>query len=408
MSSESRDQVLDYPLLDYPLRAPSALEPPEEWDRLRKGCPVAHIRLPSGDKAVLLTRYSDVRQVLSDPRFSRNLAQEGAARLTTNEGGSAFESPEAAALAGGESHQRWRRLISRAFTVKRIAALQSKIEAMAHQLVDEMVKKGPPTDLVSDFAFPLPVWVIGDLLGIAVDDRDKLAHWSNAMLTLTQFTQEEVNKAQMEFAHYLMGHIEAKRAQPGDDLLSELVTATQEDRLTERELIMTGQGLLVAGHETTSNMIAKMMSMLLADRRRWEQLLADPSLVRTAVEEVLRFDANAGFGLPRFITEDTEASGRPLPRGTTVVCSMAAANRDETFFEGADEMNLARSPNAHITFGAGAHSCVGQALARTELQTTLQVLLGRLPTLDLAVKPEELPRREGLLVGGIERVLVRW
>ncbi|WP_348652756.1 cytochrome P450 [Polyangium sp. 6x1] len=404
MSSESNDQVLDYPL-----RAPSALEPPAEWDQLRKGCPVAHVRLPSGDKAVLLTRYNDVRAVLSDPRFSRNLAQEGAARITTNEGGSVFENPDAASLSGGESHQRWRRLINRAFTVKRIQALQTKIEAMANQLVDEMVKKGPPADLVSDFAFPLPVWVIADLLGIAVDDRDKLAYWSNAMLTMTQFTQEEVNKAQMEFAHFLMGHIAAKRAQPGDDLLSELITATdKDDVLTERELMMTAQGILVAGHETTSNMIGKMMSMLLSDRSRWERLLANPSLIRTAVEESLRFDANMGFGLPRFISEDTEVAGQSLPRGTTVICSMSSANRDESFFEGASEMKLDRSPNAHITFGAGAHSCLGQALARTELQTTLQVLVKRLPTLDLAVKPEELPRREGLLVGGIEKVLVRW
>lgn len=139
MSTESSDKVLDYPL-----RAPTALEPPAEWEQLREQCPMAKVRLPSGDNAVLLTRYSDVRQVLSDPRFSRNLAQEGAARLTSNEGGSVFERKEANSMAGGESHQRWRRLIMKAFTVKRIAALQTKIEAMAHQLVDEMVKKAHP------------------------------------------------------------------------------------------------------------------------------------------------------------------------------------------------------------------------------------------------------------------------
>lgn len=405
MSTDISEQVLDYPL-----RAPTAVEPPEEWAKLRKGCPVAHIRLPSGDNAVLVTRYDDVRQVLSDPRFTRSLAQEGAARITANEGGSAFESPDAAALSGGETHEKWRRFISKWFTVKRISAMQQSIEAMAHQLIDKMVAKGAPADLMSDFAFPLPVWVIAEILGISVDDRDKLAYWSNTMLTMTQFTQEEVDKAQMEFVHYLMGHIAKKRAALGDDLLSELIKAADqgEQVIDEKLLLMTAQGILVAGHETTSNMIGKMMAMLLSDRKRWEQLVAEPSLVRTAVEEVLRFDANAGFGLPRFVTEDIEISGTKVPARTTVVCNMAAANRDEKAFERADEMVLNRSPNPHLTFGAGAHSCLGQALARTELQTTLRVLLERLPTLDLAVKPEALPRREGLLVGGIEKVLVRW
>ena len=404
MSTDNSEQVLDYPL-----RAPAAVEPPEAWAKLRQGCPVAHVRLPSGDRAVLVTRYDDVRQVLSDPRFTRNLNQEGAARITANEGGSAFESEAAAEISGGEQHERWRRFISCWFTVKRISSMQQSIEAMAHQLIDEMVAKGPPADLVSELAFPLPVWVIAEILGISVGERDRLAHWSNAMLTMTQFTQEEVDRAQEEFVHYLMGHIAAKRAQPGDDLLSDLIRAAdQGEQLNERVLLMTAQGILVAGHETTSNMIGKMVAMLLSDRRRWEQLLAEPSLVRTAVEESLRFDANAGFGLPRFITEEVELSGAKVPSRTTVICSMAAANRDERAFERAEEMVLSRSPNPHLAFGAGGHSCVGQALARTELQTVLSVLLRRLPSLELAVAPEGLPRREGLLVGGLEKVLVRW
>lgn len=311
MSHQTSDRTLNYPF-----RLTSPLDPPLEWERLRKEQPVASVRLPSGDMAVLLTRYEDVHLILSDPRFSRDLSQEGAARLASNDGGSALENPDAATLLGGESHKRWRRLMMGAFTVKRLSAMQPKIEEMANQLVDAMVEKGTPGDLVSAFAFPLPVWVIGELLGISVGDRDKLAYWSNTMLSLTQYTQAEIDAAQAEFAQYFMGHIAAKRARPGDNLLSELIAARdQKDQLTERELMMTGQGLLVAGHETTSNMIAKMMSMLLADRRRWERLLADPSLARLAVEEALRFDANAGIDLPRFITEDVELpSGVKLSR----------------------------------------------------------------------------------------------
>ncbi len=151
-----------------------------------------------------------------------------------------------------------------------------------------------------------------------------------------------------------------------------------------------------------------MVGMLLADRRRWERLLEDRSLIRTAVEESLRFDANPGFGMPRFVSEDIELSGTRIPSGTTVVCSMASANRDEDAFDDADEMDLARTPNAHLAFGSGAHSCLGQALARTELQTVLDVLLRRLPTLELAVSPAELERVEGLAVGGLRTVPVRW
>ncbi|NJK32575.1 MAG: cytochrome P450 [Deltaproteobacteria bacterium] len=400
MSTDTTEQ-----LPEYPFRSPGPLDPPEEWAKLREGCPIAHVRLPSGDKAVLLTRYGDVRQVLS--RFDRDLAHEGAARISTNEGGGIFEDEKAASL--NQDHMRWRRVLAKSFTVKRISSMQSRIEAMAEQLLDDMIRQGPPADLLASLGFPLPVWVICELLGVPDVDRNKLAYWSNAMLSLTQYTQQEIDAAQAEFNEYFAAHIARRRADPGEDLLSELITAVDEGQtLTELELMTIGQGVLVAGHETTSNMIAKMMAMLLSDRSLWEQLVADRSLVRGAVEEVLRFDANAGFGLPRFITEDIEIAGQTLAKGTTVICSMAAANRDAQTFERADTMDLRRAPNAHLTFGAGPHSCVGQALARTELQTVLHVLLRRLPTLELAIASSDLPRREGLLIGGLERVPVRW
>jgi cytochrome P450 len=178
--------------------------------------------------------------------------------------------------------------------------------------------------------------------------------------------------------------------------------------MSDVTLIATGIGLLIAGHETTANMITKMVAMLLSDRSRWESLLADPSLVRTAVEESLRMDANAGVGMARYLTEDVEIDGVVLPSGTTAMCSMAAANRDEDAFERASEMDLGRSPNQHLAFGAGAHACLGQPLARTELQVVLEVLLRRLPSLDLAVPVQDLRRVEGLVVGGLVELPVRW
>ncbi|WAP59797.1 cytochrome P450 [Streptomyces sp. S465] len=397
--------------LSYPIPSDTALGPPAEWARLRQRCPVAKVALPSGDEATLLTRYQDVRQVLSDPRFTRLLNADDAARLTDSDSGGVFNSSMARSLPqGGEGHQRWRRMVARWFTAKRMNALRPGIEAMAERLVDGMLDHGHPADLKAHLAFPLPVWVICDLLGVPDTDRDRFAHWSDTLLNLTRYQQAEVDAAQAEFVDYMAAHVAAKRTAPGDDLLSELITATDPGghRMSDPELVATGQALLVAGHETTANMIGKMLAMLLADRRHWERLLADRSLVRTAVEEALRFDANPGFGMPRYIGEDTEVADTVLPRGTTVVCSMAAANRDETAFDDADELTLDRSPNPHLAFGAGAHSCLGQALARTELQAVLDVLLRRLPTLELAVPAGELRRLEGLAVGGLRELPVRW
>ncbi|GAB3980300.1 cytochrome P450 [Actinoallomurus acanthiterrae] len=402
---------VDEQRLDYPLPRPAALEPPAEWATLRRRCPVARVAMPSGDEMSLVTRYADVKQVLSDPRFGRRLNAPDAARISDTGSGGVFNNEMANVLPqSGEEHLRWRRLVGKWFTARRMGALRPRIEAMAGGLIDAMVKNGPPADLKSGLAFPLPVWVICDLLGVPDSDRDRFARWSDCMLNLTRYTDEQVETAQAEFNAYMAGHIADRRGEPGDDLLSELIVATDAEGrgLSEAELVATGQGLLVAGHETTANMIAKMVAMLLADRRRWEGLLADRSLIRTAVEEVLRFDTNLGLGMVRYIDQDVEVGDTPVPRGTTVLCDMSAANRDETAFDRADEMDLTRSPNPHLTFGAGAHSCLGQSLARTELQTVLGVLLDRLPSLELAVPAENLERVEGLVVGGLRSLPVRW
>nr|AGE14558.1 cytochrome P450 hydroxylase sb24 [Nonomuraea dietziae] len=311
---------------------------------------------------------------------------------------------------GADTHRQWRQLIGKAFTAKRVSAMQPGIEAMAEHLVDEMIKQGSPADLAGALGFPLPVWVICDLLGVPDSDRDRFSYWSDTMLSLTRFTQVEIDAAQAEFDDYLRAHVAAKRATPGDDLISELISlvGALDGRMTEEIMMLTAKGLLVAGHETTSNMIGKMVAMLLADRGRWEQLLADRSLIRLAVEESLRYDANPGFGIPRYISEEIQVDDITVPAGTTVVCNLAAANRDERQFDHAADMDLTRSPNPHLAFGAGPYACLGQALARTELQTVLKVLLDRLPTLELAVPVADLARREGLIVGGLRQVPVRW
>ncbi|MCA1185979.1 MULTISPECIES: cytochrome P450 [unclassified Saccharopolyspora] len=385
--------------LPFPFPLPTALEPPPEWRRLQQECPVARVRTVIGEDALLLTRYEDVRAILADPRFTRRPLDD------------AEDSSFPNTIAQGEGHLRWRRLLSRSFTVKRMRALQPRIAGIAHELIDEMLRQGAPADLRTALGFPLPVYVICELLGVPAADRAKFAHWSDHMLNLTRYTEDEVRASGQELWNYLAEHVRAKRAEPGDDLLSELTAISDADdgRLTETELIATGQALLIAGHETTANMIGKMAAMLLSRRERWESLLADPALVDPAVEEVLRFDANLGStGMHRHITEPVEIGGTTIEAGSTVLALMQAANRDEDAFTDAAEMDLARTPNPHLTFGAGPHSCLGQSLARVELRTVLGALLERVPGLELAVPADDLRRREGLLVGGLEEVPVRW
>ncbi|KPI05905.1 cytochrome P450, partial [Actinobacteria bacterium OK074] len=394
---------------------PNPLDPPPVWEELRSRCPVATVELPSGDKGTYLTRYADVRALLSDPRFSRPTAEDDSPRLApggagraATDGGYQKQLPQK-----GEPHQKWRRQVGRYFTAKRMSALRPGMTAMTESLVDDLVAGGRPGDLKATIGFPLPVYVICTLLGAPVEERDRFSHWSDAFLNVTRYSADETRAAHAEFTDYMTALVAAKRARPGDDLLSMLITEGEGwdgAGLPDEDLVSTGMGLLVAGHETTANMIGKMVGMLLVDRTRWERLLADRSLIRTAVEESLRFDALlSGFGMRRYLTEDVELEeGTLLPGGTTVFCAMAAANRDERAFTDAAEMDLTRTPNPHIAFGAGPHSCLGQALARTELQVVLEVLLRRLPTLELAVPNEELKRVEGLLVGGLREVPVRW
>ncbi|GAA1892730.1 cytochrome P450 [Streptantibioticus ferralitis] len=405
--SNQADELRDLP---FPRSAP--MEPPVEWAELREKCPFAAVRLPSGDRARMLTRYEDVRKVLTDPRFSRDLARPDAARLTTA-GDQGFMNARRPGvdITDGPGHTRWRRLVGRTFTMKRVEGLRPRIGAMVDELLDAMTAhQGRPVDLVPNLALPLPVGVICELLGVPASDQGRFTEWANQMLSLTRYDADEVAAGRAEFAAYMTGLIAAKRAEPGDDLLSELISVTdaEDGRLSEAELLATSMSLLAAGHETTASMIGKMAAILLSHRERYETLLADPSLVPAAVEEVIRFDAMSEFGLPRYATETVEVGESVVEKGTTVLLSLQAANRDQSVFASPETWDAHRGDNHHLGFSAGAHFCMGSPLARVELQEVLAGLLRRLPTLRLAVPAEQLRRREGLLVGGYESVPVTW
>lgn len=399
---------------DFPFAKPDPLDPPAEWARLREQCPVARVRMPSGDEVSLITRYADVREVLTDGRFTRDLSVDGGARLADTEDGGTFSRPSApdVNISHGPGHRRWRRLLSGSFTMKKMEQWRPKVQAIADQLLDDMIAGGSPADLMADFGLPLPVAVICALLGAPAQDKDKFAEWSRISLTLTRYTQADVDRARREFAEYVSALVEEKRANPGDDLLSELtqVSDAQDGRLSHAELVQTGMGLLLAGHETTSNMIGKMSGMLLAgDRAHYTAVVDDPALIVGTVEEVLRMDTNTGIGIPRFITENIEVGGCPVGKGTTLMMLMAAANRDESRFADPDTFDPRRANGSqHLTFGAGPHFCVGQPLARVELQVALGTLTRRLPQLALRDGADALPMRTGVIAGGFDNVWVTW
>lgn len=398
---------------DYPFSRAEPLAPPAEWAELRGRCPVAHVRVPSGDVVGLVSGYDDVRAVISDPRFTRNLARPGAARLATTEDGGLFSRvrPETANINEGDGHRRWRRLISGAFTIKKMEAWRPRVQQFTDELVDGMQAKGAPVNLMAELGLPLPVRVICALVGAPAADQDKFAHWSQVSMTLTKYSQSEVDRAQQEFHDYVSDLVARKRAEPGEDLLSELtqVSDAEDGRLSHEELIATVRGLLVAGHETTSNMIGKMTARLLADRTHYDAVVVDPALVNPTVEEVLRTDTNLGFGIPRYITEDIEVGGTPVAAGSTLIVDQGAANRDERKFADPETFDPSRpNNNQHITFGAGPHFCVGQPLARVELQVVLGTLARRLPGLRLRDEPADLKLRSGVFAGGFESVWVGW
>jgi cytochrome P450 len=403
------------PIPDFPLARLKALDPPAELAALRESCPVVQVRLPSGDLAQLVTRYEESRAVMLDQRrFVRPGPGAEGAKLSTNPDGGLFARASTTVdFAGdGPGHQRWRRLLNRSFTVRKMELWRPRIQQMTDELVNAMLEKGSPANVRDQLGLPLPVRVICALVGSPSEDQDKLSHWAAVMLTVTRYGQEEVDQARMEFGAYVWNLIDRKRADPGDDLLSELIAISDADdgQLSQLELTVTVMALLQAGHETTANMISIMTAMLLAERERFEAVLADPGLVAATVEEVLRFDSLLGpIGVPRVAAEDAEVGGVAVPAGATLIPNKPFANRDPRKFADPDRFDPLRENNAeHLTFGAGPHFCLGQPLARMELQVVLDTLARRLPTLRLRDSPDDLRIRTGGFVGGLEEVWITW
>jgi len=376
------------------------------YAELRREEPLSRIQLPYGEPAWLATRYEDIKVVLADPRFSREAAvgrdQPRARPYAAGAGAMiSLDPPE---------HSRLRRLVAKGFTMRRIERLRPRVQRIANEFVDTMLAEGAPADLVQDFGLPLPIAVMCDLLGVPFEDRADFRLWSDAYLSTTKFTREQVADYRTRLRAYVAVLTAERRKEPQDDLLSALVAARDdEDRLSEEELLTMAETILVAGHETTATQIPNFVYALLTNPDQLANLRADLALVPQAVEELLRYvPAGAGSSQPRYAIEDVRLGGVTVRAGEPVVVALLSANRDESIYTDPDELDLARRGAPHIGFGHGPHHCLGAPLARMELQVSLHTLLTRLPGLRLAGSEDGIVWKSGVSTRGPERMPITW
>jgi cytochrome P450 PksS len=357
----------------------------------------------------LVTRYDDVAALLRDRRFAKDplnaMDLEQRAKTPWVPG---FLKPLQRNMLDLDdpNHARLRALVSKAFTPRLIEQLQGRIEVLSEELLDAMERKGA-AELVGDYALPLPATVIAELLGIPTEDQRKFHRWSSRLVSVSSSRDMlRALPAALAFVRYLRKMFERRRAEPKDDLMTALVRAEEAgDKLSEDELLAMGFLLLVAGHETTVNLIASGTLARLEHPDQMEKLKGDPSLIKSAVEELLRYTSPVELATERYAREDVEIAGTTIPRGELVLGVLGSANRDERHFEDPDALKITRDPNRHLAFGrGGVHHCLGAPLARMEGQIAIGALLRRFPNARLAAASETLRWRRGLFLRGPRRL----
>jgi cytochrome P450 len=392
----------------FPFERGCPFDPPAEYRLARERGPLARVELWNGERAWLVTRHEHVRAILADDgRFSGRFAQRGfptvtEARVAVDRGERAFvgmDNPE---------HDRFRRLFTQEFSVPGLRALEPRIVALAGGLLDAMVNAGPPADLVADFAVTFPSLVMSVLMGSPFEDHRFIIDCAVARHGLTQTPGEARDKAR-ELAAYVRRLIDAKEAEPGDDLITRILHAhVLPGRLGRDELAEIGAMLLRAGHDTTTNMIGLGTLLLLREPAQLERLRADPALARRAVEELLRHASPVQFSPRRVARVDVEIGGVTVRAGEGLFLLLASANRDEAVFTDPDAVRLERDAARHVAFGFGIHQCLGQTLARMELAVAFEAILRRLPGIALAQPEGSLRFKHEMQIFGVHALPVTW
>jgi cytochrome P450 len=364
------------------------------------------VRLWDGSEPWLVTRYADQRAVLGDARVSADTDSPGYPTKASPEGG---EGKLSFIMMDDPEHTRLRRMVTAPFAVKKVEALRPAVQRIVDGLIDGMLSRPGPVDLVEEFALPIPSLVICELLGVPYDDHAIFQEHTKTMVRTTA-TPEQRGAATREMAGYLAGQIAERLAEPKDDLLSSIagrVTAGEIDHQEATEMALL---LLIAGHETTANMIALGTLALLHNPDQLALLREsdDPKFVAGAVEELLRYLHITHLGRRRAVTEDIEVAGQVVKAGEGVIMVNEIANRDPEVFPDPDRLDLTRDARRHVAFGFGVHQCLGQPLARMELQVVYGTLYKRIPTLKPACALEDVRFKNDAFIYGVHELPVSW
>lgn len=379
------------------------------YARLRATAPVHRVTLPGKRSAWLVTRYEDVVAILKDDRLAKDplnaLSDDQRAKQPWLPG---FLKPLSRNMLDldGADHARLRALVHKAFTPRLIEQLRGRIQTLADDLLSAVPDKSR-LDLIRDYALPLPITIISDLLGVPQADRQQFGRWSRRIVAVTASPLDLplVLPAIWQFMRFVRRLCAIRRADPQDDLLSALLHAEEAgDTLSEDELLAMVVLILIAGHETTVNLIGNGTLALLEDPEQLALLRGNPALSKSAVEELLRFTSPVELATERYAREPITIAGTTIPRGEQVLAVLASANRDERQFAQPGLLDLTRQPNRHLAFGQGSHYCLGAPLARLEGQIAFNTLLRRAPNLRLTVPPDALRWRRGMFLRGLERL----
>ena len=378
------------------------------YKRLRAESPIRRMPSLKGEPGWLVTRYDDVVTVLNDERFIKNrlnaFSPQQSARELWFRKLKVFKSLERNMLdLDPPDHTRLRALVSKAFTPGLIEQLRERIQSLTDELLDRVHDCGS-MDLIRDYALPLPTTIIAEMLGVPVEDRHKFHRWSNAMTRVSStWGMVTAIPQALAFLRYIRKIVKLRRANPQQDLVSGLARVEEAgDTLTEDELVAMIFLLLVAGHETTVNLIGNGTLALLEHPDQLVRLRHDPELIKPAVEELLRYTSPVEMATERYAREDLTIAGVTIPRGSVVFAVIASANRDEQHFVNPDALDIAREPNRHLSFGLGPHYCLGAPLARLEGRVAINTLARRMPDLRLAVPQSALQWRSGLVLRGLK------
>lgn len=380
---------------------------PPGYRRLQAEEPVFRAELPSGQRAWVLTRHRDVCAVLDDPRFSADSARPNFPGI--------FRRPAPQVLRGtfvrmdGAEHLRYRRMLGVEFTPRKAERMRPRITEVADARIDAMLAAGPPADLMTTLAYPVPSMVVSELLGVPPSDHERF-ETSTRVLVNGRSSAEEMTRAKDDVLAHLNGLVAAKERDPGDDLISRmLVKHVAAGELDRAEVAVVAWLLLAAGHHTTATMIGTGAALLLRHPEQLAVLRADPSAIPGAVEELLRHQTAMQGGMYRVALEDVQVGDVLIRAGDGVVCQLASANRDPDVYPDPDRFDVRRSARRHVAFGFGPHQCLGQTLARVELQVVLGRLFERLPGLRLAVAEDELPFwHHQFGIHGVRELPVTW